>query len=61
MLALKGALTQADRTPILIFDEIDQGIGGRVGGVVGEKLWNLTGQQPPDTRLHPPGRGRAER
>ena len=50
MLALKGALTQADRTPILIFDEIDQGIGGRVGGVVGEKLWNLTGQGlRPDT------------
>ena len=49
MLALKGALTQADQTPTLIFDEIDQGIGGRVGGVVGEKLWNLTGQQPPDT------------
>ncbi len=47
MLALKGALTQADQTPILIFDEIDQGIGGRVGGVVGQKLWNLTGQQPP--------------
>ena len=46
MLALKGALTQADQTPILIFDEIDQGIGGRVGGVVGEKLWNLTGQRP---------------
>ena len=47
MLALKGALTQADQTPILIFDEIDQGIGGRVGGVVGQKLWNLTVQQPP--------------
>ena len=46
MLALKGALTRADRTPILIFDEIDQGIGGRVGAVVGEKLWDLTGQQP---------------
>lgn len=46
MLALKGALTQADQTPILIFDEIDQGIGGRVGAVVGEKLWNLTGQGP---------------
>ena len=46
MLALKGVLTQADQTPILIFDEIDQGIGGRVGGVVGEKLWNLTGQRP---------------
>ena len=49
MLALKGALTQADQTPILIFDEIDQGIGGRVGGVVGEKLWNLTGQKQSGT------------
>jgi len=27
--------------PTLIFDEIDQGIGGRVGGVVGQKLWHL--------------------
>jgi len=26
----------------LIFDEIDQGIGGRVGAVVGAKLWQLT-------------------
>jgi DNA repair protein RecN (Recombination protein N) len=25
----------------LIFDEIDQGIGGRVGATVGEKLWGL--------------------
>ncbi|MEP7290794.1 MAG: DNA repair protein RecN [Chloroflexota bacterium] len=43
MLALKRVLTQADQTPTLIFDEIDQGIGGRVGSVVGEKLWELTG------------------
>jgi DNA repair protein RecN (Recombination protein N) len=42
MLALKRVLTQADQTPTLIFDEIDQGIGGRVGSVVGEKLWGLT-------------------
>jgi len=41
MLALKNVLARADQIPILIFDEIDQGIGGRVGGVVGEKLWNL--------------------
>jgi len=41
MLGLKGVLARADRTPTLIFDEIDQGIGGRVGGVVGEKLWRL--------------------
>ena len=41
MLALKNVLALADQIPTLIFDEIDQGIGGRVGGVVGEKLWNL--------------------
>jgi DNA repair protein RecN (Recombination protein N) len=41
MLALKRVLAQADQTPTLIFDEIDQGIGGRVGSVVGEKLWSL--------------------
>ena len=43
MLALKAVLGRADETPTLIFDEIDQGIGGRVGGTVGRKLWGLTG------------------
>ncbi len=41
MLALKNVLASADQVPTLIFDEIDQGIGGRVGSVVGRKLWNL--------------------
>jgi DNA repair protein RecN (Recombination protein N) len=41
MLALKNVLARVDQIPTLIFDEIDQGIGGRVGGTVGEKLWNL--------------------
>ncbi|MCE1252050.1 MAG: DNA repair protein RecN [Anaerolineae bacterium] len=41
MLALKNVLAQVDAIPTLIFDEIDQGIGGRVGTVVGEKLWQL--------------------
>jgi DNA repair protein RecN (Recombination protein N) len=41
MLALKGVLGRVDQTPTLIFDEIDQGIGGRIGAVVGEKLWGL--------------------
>jgi DNA repair protein RecN (Recombination protein N) len=45
MLALKTVLGRADETPTLIFDEIDQGIGGRVGGVVGRKLWGLTCRQ----------------
>ena len=44
MLAMKRVLTAADQTPILIFDEVDQGIGGRLGAVVGEKLWSLSGQ-----------------
>ncbi len=42
MLALKTVLTAADQVPTLIFDEIDQGIGGRAGGIVGCKLWGLT-------------------
>ena len=41
MLALKHVLAKADTIPTMIFDEIDQGIGGRVGAVVGEKLWQL--------------------
>jgi len=41
MLAIKNVLVKADRIPTLIFDEIDQGIGGRVGTIVGEKLWVL--------------------
>ena len=44
MLSLKRVLTAADQTPILIFDEVDQGIGGRLGAVVGEKLWSLSGK-----------------
>jgi len=42
MLALKVVLSEADPVPTLIFDEIDAGIGGRIGSVVGMKLWGLT-------------------
>ena len=42
MLALKTILSSADATPTLIFDEIDAGISGRSGSIVGEKLWMLT-------------------
>ena len=42
MLALKTILAHADATPTLIFDEIDSGISGKSGQVVGEKLWQLT-------------------
>jgi DNA repair protein RecN (Recombination protein N) len=42
MLALKSVLGRLDRVPTLVFDEVDVGIGGRTGHVVGEKLWGLT-------------------
>ena len=41
MLALKTVLSHADDTGTLIFDEIDAGIGGRLGRVVGQKLAQL--------------------
>jgi DNA repair protein RecN (Recombination protein N) len=44
MLAIKNVLARADQVPTLIFDEIDQGIGGRVGTVVGRKLSDLARQ-----------------
>ena len=42
MLAIKTILSAADQVPILVFDEIDAGIGGRVGSVLGQKLWGLS-------------------
>ena len=42
MLALKKALTKVDPVPILIFDEIDSQIGGRLGTITGKKLKELS-------------------
>jgi DNA repair protein RecN (Recombination protein N) len=42
LLALKSVLADADRTPTLVFDEVDVGIGGRHGTVVGERLRALS-------------------
>ncbi|HPG38486.1 MAG TPA: DNA repair protein RecN [bacterium] len=41
MLALKSLLAKADRVPVLIFDEIDIGISGRIALVVGKSLQKL--------------------
>ncbi|MCX5736580.1 MAG: DNA repair protein RecN, partial [candidate division NC10 bacterium] len=38
MLAIRTILADADQTPTLIFDEVDAGIGGSMGEVVGRKL-----------------------
>ncbi|MDV2989456.1 MAG: DNA repair protein RecN [Dehalogenimonas sp.] len=40
-LAVKTALAKADRIPVLIFDEIDIGVGGRSGDIIGRKLATL--------------------
>jgi DNA repair protein RecN (Recombination protein N) len=40
-LAIKQILAEADRTPTLVFDEIDSGIGGRGAEPVGRSLWQL--------------------
>ncbi|MCE2404234.1 MAG: DNA repair protein RecN [Dehalococcoidia bacterium] len=42
MLAIKTILTSSDRIPVLVFDEVDAGIGGRVGSLLGRKLWGLS-------------------
>lgn len=41
MLALKGILAELDDLPVLIFDEVDAGIGGRTAEHVGIRLKNL--------------------
>jgi DNA repair protein RecN (Recombination protein N) len=41
MLALKTVLSKADRVPILVFDEVDAGVGGVVARSVGKKLAGL--------------------
>lgn len=42
MLALKSALAESAELPILIFDEIDTGISGRIAEAVGRSLKNLS-------------------
>ena len=41
MLALKGILAQSDRISVLVFDEIDANVGGRLGSIIGNKLRSL--------------------
>ena len=40
-LALKVVLAAADETPLLVFDEIDVGVGGRNAAALGERLRDL--------------------
>jgi DNA repair protein RecN (Recombination protein N) len=38
MLALSAALAAVDPVPVVIYDEVDSGVGGRLGAVIGGKL-----------------------
>ena len=40
-LALKAALGESDEIPLLVFDEVDVGLGGRSGGIIGDRLRRL--------------------
>ncbi len=42
MLALKSVLAKSERLPLLIFDEIDVGVSGRIAQSVGKSLKNLS-------------------
>ncbi len=45
MLAIKKVLVEADRVPILLLDEVDANVGGRLGGVLGEKLLTIASRR----------------
>ena len=42
MLSIKTALAEADKIPVLIFDEIDSGVSGRIAQSVGKALRRLS-------------------
>ena len=44
-LAIKAVLGESDVAPLMVFDEIDVGLGGRSGGMIGERLARLGEQQ----------------
>jgi DNA repair protein RecN (Recombination protein N) len=42
MLALKSVLAKSERLPLLVFDEIDVGVSGRIAQAVGKSLKSLS-------------------
>ena len=45
MLAIRTVLAEVDRVPVIIFDEIDSGVGASMGMVIAEKLAGVAGSQ----------------
>ena len=42
MLAIKTVLAEQDKTPVLVFDEVDANVGGEIGAEVGAQLARLS-------------------
>ncbi|MXX31050.1 MAG: DNA repair protein RecN [Chloroflexi bacterium] len=40
-LAIKAVMGESDVVPLMVFDEVDVGLGGRSGGMIGERLARL--------------------
>ncbi len=55
MLGLRGVLAQVEHTPILLLDEIDAGIGGRLAEVIARKLRALSRSRQVICITHLPG------
>ena len=55
MLALKGVIHGGDRISVLVFDEVDANIGGRLGSVIGRKLRELAGGEVQADGANPEG------
>lgn len=53
-LALASALADHDHTPVLVFDEVDSGVGGRLGNAIGGKLARLAGDRSVLAITHTP-------
>jgi DNA repair protein RecN (Recombination protein N) len=45
MLAIKSLMAERDRVAVLVFDEVDQGIGGATGEEVGRMLRAIAGRR----------------
>ena len=45
VLAIKAVLGESDLAPLMVFDEVDVGLGGRSGGMIGERLARLGEQR----------------
>jgi DNA repair protein RecN (Recombination protein N) len=54
MLALKVVMARASAVPVLVFDEVDSGIGGATADAVGERLARLADQQQVLVVTHSP-------